>query len=232
MKKISVKKQIKIALSGDRGRMGQSLKKLIKQTPLKQVSAVANSQKSFQLWEAKEIDVVIDFSLPLHFEKVLAWCVANKKALVSGTTGLSPTQKRKLTVASKKIPIFYAENMSWGIFCLSHFLSSLSGEVRSLQIEDIHHKDKKDKPSGTALRLKNSFSKKLQSKVKIKSYRKGKELGLHKIVITLAREKIILEHQCLSRDLFAEGALKASEFVSSKKKGLYSLQDIYLEKNT
>lgn len=223
-------KKINIALSGDRGRMGQSLKRLIKKDSLKQVVAVANRSTSQKTWEEKQIDIVIDFSLPAMFSQTLNWCIKNKKPLVSGTTGLSQTQKQSLKLAAKKIPVFYAENMSWGIFCLSKCLLGLSGKSCSpvsVWIEDIHHINKKDKPSGTALKLKKHLPLDLQKIVKIKSERQGKELGTHRLFLKTKKESLMLEHRSMSRDLFSEGALKAAEFTLKKKKGLYSLENIY-----
>ena len=225
--KTTGRKKLNIALSGDRGRMGKSLKKLIKKDSKKQATAVANTKVTHKKWDHKKIDVVIDFSLPPMFLKTLKWCLDNNKALVSGTTGLSASQKQLLKKASKKIPIFYAENMSWGIFCLTKWLDGLSGEIKSILIEDIHHKHKKDKPSGTALRLKNYLPKQMQKKVRIKSKRQGNELGIHRVFLKTDKEQIVLEHKSLSRDLFSEGAIKASEFIVKRKRGLYSVQDLW-----
>jgi len=218
---------MKIALSGDSGRMGKALKKRIKKDPHKLLVSKMNQNTPLSTWDFKKIDAVIDFSLPLVFSKVLHWCVQYKKPLVSGTTGLSTKQKHEMLKASKTIPIFYSENMSWGIFVLIQCIHQILKDDVSIVLEEVHHKNKKDKPSGTALKLKKQFPKALQKKIQIKSYRKNLELGTHKIYFKTEEESILLEHKALSRDLFAKGALKALEYIVNKRKGLYSVNDIY-----
>ena len=221
-----MKKVLKVALSGSSGRMGQSLKKLIKKSSKFKLVEEAGRKKSPSLWSAKKIDIVIDFSLPPLFEKSITWAIKNKKAFVSGTTGLNKKQKALLKKASRSQPVFYSENMSQGIFLLSSFLKDLPSKNIKISLEDIHHKDKKDKPSGTALRLKRSLPLSLQKKLKIKSLRKGKEFGTHKVTITSEFESLSLEHKAFGRELFSKGALEASLFLSKKKKGFYTLEDL------
>lgn len=220
-------KQIRVALSGDRGRMGKSLKKLIKNNSKFKIKAVANRSAPVQDWNPKNIDVVVDFSLPSLWVQTLKWCETYQKPLVSGTTGLSPNQQAQIKKISQKIPIFYAENMSWGCFLMSQWLSQITPQKGTLLLEDIHHKNKKDRPSGTALRLKKSLPKSVQKKVKIKSIRKGAHFGIHRLTLTTKDEKISVEHEAFHREVFAQGALHAAQFLIHKKKGLYSVQDIY-----
>ena len=221
------KKLIRAALSGDRGKMGKSLKKLIKKLEFIEVKAGANTETPPENWPAGEIDGVIDFSLPALFSQSLAWALKNKKPFVSGTTGLSAGQKQALKKAGKAIPVFYGENMSGGLFLITQWLKGLFDDSASVLIEDIHHKNKKDKPSGTALRLKNSLPVFLKNKAKIKSYRKGLEFGAHRLTLKTSVEVLILEHQALSRELFAKGALRALLFILKKKKGYYGPSDLY-----
>lgn len=218
---------IRIALSGDRGRMGKSLKKLIKKSRSMKVTAKANRTNPPENWQASQIDGVIDFSLPDLFIKSLEWSVRNKKPFVSGTTGLSSSQKKALKTAGKTIPVFYGENMSGGIFLLTQWLANLFNEKVQILIEDIHHKGKKDKPSGTALRLGRHLPSFLRKKVKIKSVRKGKEFGTHRILVKGSEEVLLLEHRALNRELFAKGALQALFFILKKKKGYYEPSDLY-----
>ena len=222
---------IHIALSGDSGRMGESLKKLIKKSQLMKVTATANKNSSVKNWQAKDIDAVIDFSLPPLFSQSLAWAVTHKKAFVSGTTGLNSRQKQNLKKASQSIPVFYAENMSRGIFFLSQWLKDLTNQKVKISLEDIHHKNKKDKPSGTALRLKKSLPLLLQKQMKIKSLRKGQSFGTHRLTVKSPEEVLILEHQALNRELFSKGALQALDFILKKKKGYYTPSQLYRQKN-
>ena len=223
------KKKIQMALSGDRGRMGKSLKKLIKKSSALTVSAKANRDQSPKQWKADQVDGVIDFSLPELFSQSLKWAVQNKKPFVSGTTGLSPSQKKALKRASKSIPVFYGENMSGGVFLLTKWLKDLFDTEVKILIEDLHHQHKKDKPSGTALKLEQSLPSFLKSKAKIKSVRKGKEFGTHRILIKSSEEILCLSHQALNRDLFAKGALQALLFLLKKEKGYYEPSDLYLQ---
>lgn len=223
------KKVIRIALSGSSGRMGKSLKKLIKKSSVLKLGAQANRKFSSKDWKAGEIDVVLDFSLPALFSNSLKWSVKHKKPFVSGTTGLKPAQKQALKRASRRIPVFYGENMSAGIFLFTQSLSQLVNADLQILIEDIHHKDKKDKPSGTALRLKKSLPPFLQKKTRIQSFRKGKEFGRHRILIKGGEEILTLEHQALNRELFSKGALQALCFLMKKKKGFYQASDLYAE---
>ena len=225
------KKRIRIALSGDRGRMGKSLKRLIEKSKALKVSAKANRDLSPKHWTASQIEGVIDFSLPELFSQSLKWAAQNKKPFVSGTTGLSPSQKKALKRASKKIPVFYGENMSGGVFLLTKWLQDLVHKEVKIVIEDIHHRHKKDKPSGTALKLEKSLPFFLRKKTKIKSLRKGKEFGTHRVLIQSSEEILSLTHQALNRDLFAKGALQALLFLLKKKKGYYEPSDLYLQKN-
>ena len=220
---------IRIALSGDRGRVGKCLKKLIKKSSSLKVTAGANRDISPKSWKASQVDAVIDFSLPDLFAQSLNWAVQNKKPFVSGTTGLKLSHKKALKTASKKIPVFYGENMSGGIFLLTNWLKNLFNEKVQVLIEDIHHKNKKDKPSGTALRLKKNLPVFLREKAKIKSIRKGKEFGTHRISIKSSEECLLLEHRALNRELFAKGALQALLFILKKKTGYYESSDLYLQ---
>ena len=200
--------------------MGKSLKGLIKKSSSLKVTARANRDTSPKNWKASEIDGVVDFSLPALFSQSLNWAVQNKKPFVSGTTGLNPSQKKALKKAGKVIPVFYSENMSGGIFLFTQWLKNLFNEETKVLIEDIHHKKKKDKPSGTALRLKNHFPDFLKEKVKIKSVRKGKEFGTHRIFIKSSEEILLLEHQALNRELFCQGSFAGFAFYFKKEKGL------------
>lgn len=221
------KKLIRIALSGDRGRMGLSLQELIKKSTLLQVIARANRELSPNRWLPHEIDGVVDFSLPELFVQSLKWAVCHQKPFVSGTTGLSTKQKHSLKTASNTIPIFYSENMSGGIFLLTEWLSDLFDSSAHVFIEDIHHKNKIDQPSGTALRLKCALPLFLRKKAKIKSLRKGNAFGTHRLIVQSQEETLTLEHKALNRKLFARGALQALLFIMKQAPGFYGPADLW-----
>ena len=225
-----MKKIVRIALSGANGRMGTSLQKLINKSPVLKLTAKAHKKSCFKNWQDKQIDGMIDFSAPAFFSISLDWAVQHKKAFVSGTTGLNAKQKKEMKKASQKIPLFYSENMSPGIFLMSQWMHALFNPELKILLEDIHHKDKKDKPSGTALRLKNNLPSFLHKNLKIKSYRQGKEFGTHRLTIQNKEEILILEHRALNRELFSKGALQALLFILNKKQGYYDLNQLYTQR--
>ena len=240
---MSMKNQtIKIALSGASGRMGQAVKALIKKrnsgwalvsafpvsSVLGEEELGAKEIRSYlNHWEPKKIQGVIDFSSPVLFREVLKWCVKNQKPFVSGTTGLSVSEKLALKRASQKIPVFYEQNMSWGIYQIKKWLESLSKTSYEITLTDIHHKHKKDRPSGTALKLKKHFPSWAEKSLKIKSLRKGDVFGTHNIVFKGKEECVSLEHRALSRKLFAGGALRALKWLILKPPGFYSFDHLY-----
>ena len=218
---------MKIALSGSTGKMGQAIEALVKSRPQMEVTARSHTKHSPWSWNPEVIHGVIDFSLPPLFRETSLWCEKHKKPLVSGTTGLTEWEFQELKRMSSVIPLFYGENMSWGIWQMGLWISSLKGALPEAVLKDIHHKNKKDSPSGTALRLKKLFPKPFKDKLKIVSVREGEEFGTHKVELKTPWETLILEHNALSREVFAEGALKALEWLIQKPPGLYGPEHLY-----
>ena len=228
--KKSVSVKIKVGLSGSSGRMGRAVRELVEKRNSGFVLVEqAPPLKAFDGWDKKRVDGVIDFSSPELFSRALKWSLANRKPFVSGTTALGMSHKKSLTLASSKIPVFYEENMSWGIWQIKRWINSVSGQPSDILLEDIHHKNKKDKPSGTALKLQKHFPSFARKKLKIKSIRKGREFGTHRIYFRNSEEIVLLEHRALSRLLFAEGALRALKWLVKKPPGLYSFEDLYVK---
>ena len=219
---------MKTALSGSTGRMGKALRDLLESAKGFQVTDQAHRARAPKLWNPKNIDGVIDFSLPQLFSETLSWCVAHKKPLVSGTTGLAPRHKKSLQTAGQIIPVFYAENMSWGIWLLKNRIKNLTLPPSfQIVLEDIHHKNKKDRPSGTALRLKAGLPSPLRRKVRVISERRGREFGTHRLLLKGMNEEILFQHRAFNRRVFADGALKALKWLKNRPPGLYSVEDIY-----
>lgn len=218
---------MKIALSGSSGKMGLALLALIKESE-SIVIAEANKKHSPWNWNPEEIEGVIDFSLPPLLRDTSLWCEKYKKPLVSGTTGLSSEDFKELKRISKSIPFFYGENMSWGIWQMGMWLRSLKGTPDlKIVLKDIHHKNKKDSPSGTALRLKSQSPSYLSEKIEILSVREGEEFGTHQLELKSSGEVLTLKHQALSRRVFAEGALRALTWLIKQRNGLYVPEDLY-----
>ena len=177
--------------------------------------------------DAKNIDLVIDFSLPELTDEVIAWCVSNTKPLVSGVTGISSQQKQRFAEAGTTIAALWAPNMSLGVAVLSRML----GELRHLkgfdfQIEELHHKRKKDKPSGTALFLQEKLEAAVgEAAPDPMAIRGGGIFGVHRVWAMGEEETITLEHTAMNRRVFARGAMKAAQWLASQKPGLYTLND-------
>jgi 4-hydroxy-tetrahydrodipicolinate reductase len=227
----------KLAIIGASGRMGAELLALAHEFKFEVVQGVGRSKLSIanltladhvNKIDAGKIDVVVDFSLPELTDDVVKWCVQNKKPLVSGVTGISTAQKRALSDAGKSTPILWAPNMSLGIAVLSRMLN----EFRNLkgfefQIEELHHKRKKDKPSGTALFLQEKMEAVIGEEAPPPlAIRGGGIFGIHKVWAMGEEETITLEHNAMNRRVFARGALKAAQWLVNQKPDLYTLDDV------
>jgi 4-hydroxy-tetrahydrodipicolinate reductase len=228
---------MKIGIFGGSGRMGQELQKILLNNPQKytQIEIFSRAQKPTQN-VLKNLDCLIDFSLPEAFDEVLAIAKASQIPLVSGTTGISFEQKKALADLSQYIPVLYSANMSIGIAVLAKALSAL-GNIKEydFHIEEIHHKQKIDSPSGTANLLKDKLDQVIQKKSPTPvSIRGGGIFGIHRVWVMGPSETLCFEHQALNRTVFAEGALRAAEWLcgidkpnsSKKAKGLYSFTDM------
>jgi len=197
----------------------------------------------------KKTDVIIDFSRPKSSLQILNYAKKLKKKVVIGTTGFTKNQNNLIKNYSKKIAVFKSGNMSLGINLLEYIVSIFSKKIPKnyqIGITDNHHKRKVDYPSGTALMLANVISrsknKNLESikgkiflnksgslqKNKINFFitRKGNTIGKHSVNFNNNVENIELKHTAFSRDLFADGALNAAEWISKKNKGLFNMQDM------
>jgi 4-hydroxy-tetrahydrodipicolinate reductase len=198
----------------------------------------------------KKTDVIIDFSRPKASLEILKYAKKLKKKVVIGTTGFTKKENNLIKNYSKKIAIFKSGNMSLGINLLEYVVNILSKKIPNnyyIGINDNHHKKKIDYPSGTALILANAVSKgknkKLESikgkiflnkkgnlqknKVNFFVTRKGSTIGKHSVIFNNKIENIELKHTAFSRELFADGALKAAIWISKKNKGLFNMQDMF-----
>ena len=252
-------KKIKITITGALGRMGKILikristnknLKLFSLTDLKSGKIINGIKIQKNNMEAfKKTDVIIDFSRPKSSLEILNYAKKFKKKVVIGTTGFNSKQNNLIKNYSKKIAIFKSGNMSLGINLLEYIVSIFSKKIPinyQIGINDDHHKQKIDYPSGTALMLANAISrsknKDLKSmkgkmflnrsgnlqKNKITFFitRKGNTIGKHSVNFNNNIENIELKHTAFSRDLFADGALNAAVWISKKNKGLFNMQDV------
>jgi 4-hydroxy-tetrahydrodipicolinate reductase len=205
--------------------------------------------KTNSISSIKDCDVIIDFSNPKATMEILDFAKKLKKKVIIGTTGFTKQQENKIKKISRSIAIFKSGNMSLGINILEYILEILSRKIPNyyqISVTDNHHKKKIDYPSGTALMLANAISrgkdkdlKSIKGKIflnkkgnlsknKINFFikRKGKTIGQHSVQFNNVSENIELKHIAFSRDLFAEGALKAVLWIKNKNKGLYNMQDM------
>ena len=197
----------------------------------------------------KKVDLIIDFTVPKCTLEVLKIASKLKKRVVIGTTGFTKKEESLIKIYSKKIPILKAGNMSLGInllMYLTEIASSSLGKNFLSKVFEIHHKHKKDYPSGTALMLgkgialgknknfynligKKYLNKKTfpyGNKINFNSIRKGEIVGEHEVKFSSGKEIITLNHEAFDRALYSEGAITAAKWLMTKKPGLYSMRDL------
>ena len=187
--------------------------------------------------DLNDISAVIDFSSPGGLKTCINFCIENMLPLISGTTGLTDEHLELVSTAKKSIPILLASNMSIGIANLKSsiekYLSSISISS-TCKIIEIHHTNKKDAPSGTAIEIQkfieNLPESKLVSPIDIESLRIGNIYGIHRIVFENAEGKTMFQHVANSRNVFAIGALQAAKWIKSKEIGEYSFADFLNKK--
>ena len=253
-------KKINLAITGCMGRMGQQLIKSSKSDKNfklvaltenrvinKKISGIRpdlNSENAF-----KKANVIIDFTIPKCTLEVLKIASKLKKRVVIGTTGFSKKEENLIKKYSKKIPILRAGNMSLGInllMYLTEIASKSLGNNFLSKVFEIHHKHKKDHPSGTALMLgkgiavgKNKDFYKLMGKkylnkksfpygkkINFNSLRKGEVVGEHEVTFSSGKEIITLNHEAFDRALYSEGALTAGKWLMNKKPALYTMRNV------
>ena len=252
--------KIKLGITGCMGRMGKQLiksskkDKSFKLTTLtenieisKKISGIKPELNSFS--SLKKVDVIIDFSVPKCTLEILKIAAKLKKKVVIGTTGFTKKEEKLINNFSKKIPILKAGNMSLGINLLMYLTEITSrslGNNFNSKILEIHHKYKKDYPSGTALMLgkgiadgknknfynivgKKFLNKKnfpYSKKINFNSIRKGEIIGEHEVKFSSGKEIISLNHEAFDRALYSEGALTAAKWLMKKKVGIFSMRDL------
>jgi 4-hydroxy-tetrahydrodipicolinate reductase len=253
-------KKINLAISGCLGRMGQQLIKSSKsnknfklvtltenKTITKKIAGIKldlNTELAFE-----KTDVIIDFTVPKCTLEILKIASKLKKRVVIGTTGFTQKEEILIKKYSKKIPILKAGNMSLGVNLLMYLTEIASGSLGDdylSKIFEIHHKHKKDYPSGTALmlgkgiangknkNLYNLIGKKFLNKksfpfgkkINFNSIRKGEIIGEHEVTFSSGKEIITLNHEAFDRALYSDGALTAAKWLVNKKSGLYSMRDL------
>ncbi|MEO6576286.1 MAG: 4-hydroxy-tetrahydrodipicolinate reductase [Polyangiaceae bacterium] len=238
---------IRLAVLGASGRMGQAVLRLANELDFEVVGQVSAGEDLSVIARSKA-EVVIDFSSPDATRALIKIAADAGAAIVSGTTGLDELTLRELEVASAKVPIFWAPNMSVGVHVLGVLVAraiEMLGPEFDIEITEAHHRRKVDAPSGTALRLAEvaqaarSGATKLEhgrsgrpgarapSEIGMHAIRGGDVIGDHHVHLLGEGERLELVHRASSRDLFARGALRAARFVVGKAPGRYAMSDLF-----
>ena len=253
-------KKINLSITGCKGRMGQQLIKSSKNNKnFKLVSLTENKIINKKIAgikpglnnidSFKNTNVIIDFTIPKCTLEILKFAVKLKKKVVIGTTGFSKKDENLIKKFSRKIPILKAGNMSLGVnllMYLTEIASKSLGNNFLSKVYEVHHKNKIDYPSGTALMLakgiadgrnknfynligkkylnKKSFP--YSQKINFNSIRKRDVIGEHEVKFSSGKEVIKLNHESFDRALYSEGALTAAMWLMTKKPGLYTMRDL------
>ena len=250
---------IKVGVFGANGRVGKLLLENLKETSDMSVSSVyVRRELNFSVDPSVLIttdmkaflnacDVVIDFSLPDACEMLLEEAMKTPKPLVIGTTGLNTHQLNLLKSASEKMPILYATNMSLGVALLNKLVERAASALNDFDIEivEMHHKHKKDAPSGTALTLgehaargrgldldkvrisgrDGNIGERSKEEIAVMAIRGGDIVGRHTVGFYNDGEFLELNHTATSRSTFSKGAIRAGEWLADKEAGLYTISD-------
>ncbi len=247
---------IKIIMSGCNGAMGRVITKLASTDDNVQIVAgfdiFDNVNDGYPVFRNPNdcnivADVIIDFSHPDFFDKVISYASDRKIPIVLATTGLSKLQISKLTELSKKIPVFFSANMSLGINLIIELAKRATKVLQDnfdIEIIERHHSKKIDAPSGTALALADAISETLNENAEyvydrhsVRKKRNTNEIGIHAVrggtitgdhtVIFAGNDEIIeLSHHAASKEVFASGAISASKFLVGKELGMYNMKDL------
>jgi 4-hydroxy-tetrahydrodipicolinate reductase len=238
----------RIAINGSKGKMGQALIEAINSSS--QSDFGAGFDKGDNLIDSlKNFEVLIDFSRPEASLNALAVCKDAGKAMVIGTTGFTDSELELIGQASKEIPIVFAPNMSVGVNLTLKILETSAkviGPDSSIEIIEAHHRYKVDSPSGTALKMgeviANALGRDLSecavygregieeprdmNTIGFSSIRGGDVVGEHTVAFFMDGERVEITHKASSRMIYANGAVRAANWLSDKPSGLYSMQDV------
>lgn len=250
---------LNILLSGVSGAMGSTLQQVIAATPECTIVAgfdhLENSSLTFPVYTNLEnckenVDVIIDFSHFKAFPVIFAFAKTNKIPIVVATTGLSDENLAAIREGSQSFPVFKSANMSIGINLLAKALKDMAGKLENgfdIEIIEKHHNKKIDAPSGTALLLADAVNeglahqkdysfgrhgrdaKRSANEIGIHAIRGGTIPGEHTVIFAGNDELIELKHTALSKKVFAEGAIKAAQYLVTKNTGLYDMSMLISE---
>jgi 4-hydroxy-tetrahydrodipicolinate reductase len=240
--------RLRLLVNGAKGRMGHAVIACAKNDP--GVEVVAQVDAGDDLAAALSgVDAVIEFSHHTAGPAVAQACSAAGKILVVGTTGHTDAEAEQIRAVGTAIPLVYAPNFSVGVntlFWLTQKAAEILGPDFDLEVVEMHHRLKKDAPSGTARRLAEILAsvrglqypgdvrhgregivgERTGAEIGMHAIRGGDVVGDHTVIFATQGERVELTHKASSRDTFAMGALRAARWVSGKPPGLYDMQDV------
>lgn len=240
-----MKSRVRILLIGHSGQMGRAISAAVESEP--DLAITARCELGDKLGDKmRDIDAAIDFTQADATELICATAVKKSVPLVIGTTGHSSKQREKIDEAAKTIPVIYSPNFSVGVntlFWLTRKTAELLGDDFDLEIVEMHHRLKKDAPSGTARRLAEilmetrgidkvrhgrdgNVGERSGMEIGVHAVRGGDVVGDHTVIFAGGGERVELTHRAGSRATFARGALRAARWIIGKPAGLYSMQDV------
>ncbi len=241
---------LNVLVTGFRGRMGQSVATAISEDAEVRVAAGIDLGDSLEEALSKS-EIVIDFTLPTFTDELIEECVSKEVPVVMGTTGHDDRQLDLIRRASEVIPIVHAPNFSVGVntlFWLTRRTAEILGEDFDLEVVEMHHRAKRDSPSGTARRLAEILAEvrelsydhdcrhgrfgdvgaRTPTEIGVHAIRGGDVVGDHTVIYAGNGERVELTHKASSRLTFAKGAVRAAKWIQAKelKKGLFDMQDV------
>jgi len=239
---------LRLCIHGSKGRMGQALIRCAAEDPELQVTAEVDTGDDFSAALA-QCDAVIDFSATHITPQVAQACADAGKVLVIGTTGHELPEREQINQAAKAIPLVFSPNYSVGVntlFWLTRKAAKILGPGFDLEVVEMHHRLKKDSPSGTARHLAEILAEvrkldyaeaarhgragivgeRTTDEIGVHAIRGGDVVGDHTVIYAAPGERLELTHKASSRDTFARGALRAAKWASTQPPGLYDMQDV------
>jgi 4-hydroxy-tetrahydrodipicolinate reductase len=237
---------IKVLLNGSRGRMGQAIAAAAAETGVTLCATLDVGDAVTDHIGA--CDVIIDFSSHRATEALLELALAHKKPIVIGTTGHSAEEKTRLLGLAQQVPCVWAGNFSIGVnllFALTRRASAILGADYDIEVVEMHHRFKKDAPSGTAARLleiiqeerklsaaalrhgrEGITGERTPTEIGVHALRGGDVVGDHTVMFAAMGERLELTHKASDRGIFARGSLRAAQWLVGRKAGLYDMQDV------
>jgi len=214
---------LNLFVNGISGKMGSSI--------LNQVSKIENVSIIDSIIDC---NVVFDFSRPESSMNIIKKCIENKKPIVIGTTGFNDEQIKIIKQASQNIPVLLSYNMSKGIFFLKESIKDFllkNHHIFECVIHEVHHTEKVDSPSGTAIELEKTIqtndTNKIISSICVESERVSDVNGVHEVRFFNKNESIVFRHEALSRNIFSDGAIAIAKAILKKEPNLYSVKDFF-----